>query len=73
MKREATSFLKKLAISVDYEMLELSQKAKVIPSLIEWSNLRSSDSVYDHMIITKYSSDEYVNIVTSKEINTSFI
>ncbi len=65
--------LKIPSISVDYAVMERSKKIKVIPSLFEWSDLGSFESVYDYLIKTGHPADEYGNIVIGTEIHTSFI
>ena len=61
------------SISVDYAVMERSKKIKVVPSLFEWSDLGSFESVYDYLIKTGHPADEYGNIVIGTEIHTSFI
>lgn len=65
--------LKIPSISVDYAVMERSQKIKVVPSLFEWSDLGSFESVYDYLIKTGHPADENGNIVIGTEIHTSFI
>lgn len=61
------------SISVDYAVMERSKKIKVVPSLFEWSDLGSFESVYDYLIKTGHPADEYGNIVIGTVIHTSFI
>lgn len=61
------------SISIDYAVMERSKKMKVVPSLFEWSDLGSFESVYDYLIKTWHPADEYGNIVIGTEIHTSFI
>ncbi|MBK5214528.1 MAG: NTP transferase domain-containing protein [Flavobacteriaceae bacterium] len=61
------------SISVDYAVMERSKKIKVVPSLFEWSDLGSFESVYDYLLKTGNQSDEFGNLVIGTEIHTSFI
>lgn len=65
--------LKIPSISVDYAVMERSKKIKVVPSLFEWSDLGSFESVYDYLIKIGHPADEHGNIVIGTEIHTSFI
>lgn len=61
------------SISVDYAVMERSKKMKVVPSLFEWSDLGSFESVYDDLTKTGHPADENGNIAIGTEIHTSFI
>ncbi|WP_417620239.1 mannose-1-phosphate guanylyltransferase [Oceanihabitans sediminis] len=61
------------SISVDYAIMERSDKIKVVPSLFEWSDLGSFESVYDYLIKTGHTVDESGNLVIGTDVHTSFI
>ena len=61
------------SISVDYAVMEKSKKIKVVPSVFEWSDLGSFESVYDYMKKINYPVDENGNMVLGTTMQTSFI
>lgn len=65
--------LKIPSIIVDYAVMERSKKMKVVPSLFEWSDMGSFESVYDYLLKSGYPVDKNGNIVIGTEIHTSFI
>lgn len=51
--------------SIDYAVMEKSDKVKVVPSNIEWSDLGSFDSLYDELPKDKYGNtlnDNHISI-----------
>jgi len=54
--------------SIDYAVMEKSNKVKVIPSDIAWSDLGSFDALYEEL-----SKDEYGNATTSIQNSTLII
>jgi len=50
--------------SIDYAVMEKSQRVKVVPSDIGWSDLGSFDALYDEL-----PKDEYNNTISKNSIN----
>ena len=50
------------AISIDYAVMEKSDKIKVVPSNFEWSDMGSFEAVYDYLKEQGHPVDEYGNM-----------
>lgn len=59
--------------SIDYAVMEKSNKIKVIPSLFSWSDLGSFESVYDYLISIGHKVDDNGNMVIGSEKYTAFL
>ncbi|MFD1292276.1 mannose-1-phosphate guanylyltransferase [Lutibacter holmesii] len=61
------------SISIDYAVMERSQKIKVIPTQFNWSDLGSFDSVYDYLISKGHTTDADGNMVIGTDNFTAFL
>lgn len=59
--------------SVDYAIMERSDKIKVVPSFFNWSDMGSFDSLYDYLVRKGHPSDEHGNIVLGGDKHTVFL
>jgi mannose-1-phosphate guanylyltransferase len=60
------------SISVDYAVMERTQKIKVVPSDFHWSDMGSFESIYDYLDKEGHPKDEFGNMVIGTEIHTEF-
>lgn len=60
------------SISVDYAVMERTNRIKVVPSVFHWSDMGSFESIYDYLEKGGYPKDEFGNIVIGTEIHTEF-
>lgn len=65
--------LKIPAISVDYAVMEGSEKIKVVSSNFEWSDMGSFDAIYDYLLEQGHPVDENRNMVIGSENYTAFV
>ncbi|WP_026837159.1 mannose-1-phosphate guanylyltransferase [Gillisia sp. JM1] len=65
--------LKIPSISIDYALMENSDKIKVVKSNFEWSDMGSFEAVYDHLKENGQPIDEYGNMVIGSEKFTAFV
>jgi mannose-1-phosphate guanylyltransferase len=61
------------SISVDYAIMEVSKKIKVIPSSFEWSDLGSFEAIYDYLVSNGHTTDLNGNMVIGTEKFTAFL
>ncbi len=61
------------SISIDYAVMERSKKIKVVPSMFDWSDLGSFESIYDYLSSTGHDVDENGNMVIGSDTYTSFL
>jgi len=61
------------SISIDYAVMERSEKIKVVPTKFKWSDLGSFDSVYDYLVSKNYPVDENGNMVIGTDNFTAFL
>jgi len=61
------------SISIDYAVMERSEKIKVVPTKFNWSDLGSFDSVYDYLVSKKHPIDEHGNMVIGTDNYTAFL
>ena len=61
------------SISIDYAVMERSEKIKVVPTKFNWSDLGSFDSVYDYLVSKEYPVDENGNMVIGTDNYTAFL
>ncbi|AWW29647.1 mannose-1-phosphate guanylyltransferase [Echinicola strongylocentroti] len=61
------------SISVDYAVMERTQKIKVVPSSFGWSDMGSFESVFEYMEQHGYSADEQGNMIIGSDIHTEFV
>mgnify|MGYP006190403447 CR=1 FL=1 len=60
------------SISVDYAVMERSQKVKVVPSDFQWSDMGSFDSIYEYLGAHGHPKDENGNMVVGSDLHTEF-
>lgn len=60
------------SISVDYAVMERTQKIKVVPSDFHWSDMGSFESIYEYLTKEGYPKDEFGNMVIGTDIHTEF-
>jgi len=61
------------SISIDYAVMEKSDKIKVVPTKFNWSDLGAFDSVYDYLVSKGYKVDAYGNMVIGTNTFTAFL
>lgn len=60
------------SISVDYAVMEKTKKIKVVPSVFEWSDMGSFESIYDYLKSTGHQVDSHGNMVIGTDLHTEF-
>jgi mannose-1-phosphate guanylyltransferase len=61
------------SISVDYAVMERSDKIKVIPADFSWSDMGSFEAIYDHLISNGHKVDDNRNMVIGSDKYTAFV
>ena len=61
------------SISVDYAVMEKTEKIKVVPSNFQWSDMGSFESIYDYFKSTGHFIDSSGNMVIGTNIHTEFL
>jgi len=61
------------SISIDYAVMEKSDKIKVVPTKFNWSDLGAFDSVYDYLVSKGYKVDAFGNMVIGTNTFTAFL
>ena len=61
------------SISIDYAVMERSDKIKVVPTSFDWSDLGSFESLYAYLKENGHAVDTEGNMVIGSETFTSFI
>lgn len=61
------------SISVDYAVMERSDKMKVVATTFDWSDLGSFESVYDYLKSKNHWVDGHGNMVIGSETPTEFV
>lgn len=59
--------------SIDYAVMERSERIKVIPSNFEWSDMGSYDSLYDYLKYKGHAVDAAGNMVIGTDKYVSFV
>lgn len=59
--------------SIDYAVMERSERIKVLPSNFIWSDMGSYDSLYDYLKVKGHKVDEKGNMVIGTEKSVSFL
>lgn len=70
---EETTSLNIPNISVDYAVMEKSQKIKVVASNFEWSDMGSFEAMYDYLKDQGHPVDSLGNMHIGKKVHTEFI
>ncbi|WP_316931231.1 mannose-1-phosphate guanylyltransferase [Chryseobacterium sp. P1-3] len=60
------------SISVDYAVMEKTDRLKVVKSNFKWSDMGSFESLYNYLKINGHSTDEHGNMVIGTNIHTEF-
>jgi mannose-1-phosphate guanylyltransferase len=60
------------SISVDYAVMERTDKIKVVPSTFQWSDMGSFESIYEYLQEMGHPQDEAGNMVIGTDIHTEF-
>tara|TARA_R110002020_G_scaffold256355_2_gene470038 strand:+ start:12332 stop:13330 length:999 start_codon:yes stop_codon:yes gene_type:complete len=61
------------SISVDYAVMEKTDKIKVVPSTFAWSDMGSFESIYDHFKKQGHPVDSKGNMVIGTNLHTEFL
>ena len=61
------------SISVDYAVMEKTQKIKVVPSAFGWSDMGSFESIYAYLIAEGHPTDPAGNMVIGTSLHTEFL
>jgi mannose-1-phosphate guanylyltransferase len=61
------------SISVDYAVMEKSDKIKVVKADFDWSDMGSFEAVYDHLLKVGHPVDENGNMVIGSKKFTAFV
>ena len=61
------------SVSIDYAVMEHSEKIKVVKSCFEWNDMGSFEAVYDHLKENGHPIDEAGNMVIGSEKYTAFV
>ncbi|MHA7131848.1 mannose-1-phosphate guanylyltransferase [Algoriphagus namhaensis] len=64
--------LKIPSISVDFAVMERTDKIKVVPSFFSWSDMGSFESIYEYFLNQGYPVDEHGNMVLGTDLHTEF-
>lgn len=60
------------SISVDYAVMERTKKIKVVPSLFQWSDMGSFESICEYLEEMGHPKDELGNMVIGTTVHTEF-
>jgi mannose-1-phosphate guanylyltransferase len=60
------------SISVDYAVMERTKKIKVVPSLFQWSDMGSFESIYEYLEQSGHPKDVSGNMVIGTSVHTEF-
>ena len=72
-KLEMLSSLEIPSVSVDYAVMEKSEKIKVVPSSFEWSDMGSFEAVYDYLKEQGQPVDKFGNMQIGSSRHVSFV
>ncbi len=61
------------SISVDYAVMERSERIKVVRAEFEWSDMGSFEAIYDYLKLQGHKTDENGNMVIGTGIYTAFV
>jgi len=60
------------SISVDFAVMERTEKIKVVPAEFEWSDMGSFESIYDYLSKQGHPKDDLGNMVIGTKLHTEF-
>lgn len=61
------------SISVDYAVMERTEKIRMVPSAFDWSDMGSFESIYDHFAATGHPIDSNGNMCIGTQIHSEFV
>lgn len=61
------------SISVDYAVLEKTDKIKAVKAHFKWSDMGSFESVYDYLKQKKHPIDKHGNMVIGSDLHKEFL
>lgn len=61
------------SISIDYAVMEKTQKIKAVKAFFDWSDMGSFESVYDYLKSKNHPIDKNGNMVIGSSIHTEFL
>ncbi|GHB49715.1 mannose-1-phosphate guanylyltransferase [Mongoliitalea lutea] len=61
------------SLSVDYAVMERSEKIKVVPSSFQWSDMGSFESIYDYFQEEGHAVDDDGNMIIGNNTYTAFV
>jgi len=61
------------SISVDYAVMEKTDKIKAVKASFIWSDMGSFESVYDYLLSINHPVDKHGNMVIGTEVSTEFL
>ena len=61
------------SISVDYAVMERSEKIRMVPSDFEWSDMGSFESIYDYLDSHGYPKDSNGNMCIGAQVHWEFL
>ena len=61
------------SISVDYAVMEKTDKIKVVPSAFDWSDMGSFEAIYEYNQAQGYPIDSKGNMVIGSELHIEFV
>jgi mannose-1-phosphate guanylyltransferase len=61
------------SISVDYAVMERSEKIRMVPSDFEWSDMGSFESIYDYLDSNGYPKDSNGNMCIGTQVHWEFL
>jgi mannose-1-phosphate guanylyltransferase len=61
------------SISVDYAVMERTDKIKMVPSFFDWSDMGSFESIYDYLSSQGHPQDSNGNMVIGTNLHTEFL
>jgi mannose-1-phosphate guanylyltransferase len=61
------------SISVDYAVMEKTDRLKVVKSNFKWSDMGSFESLYNYLKNNGHATDEYGNMLIGTDIHTEFL
>ncbi len=61
------------SISIDYAVMERSNKIKVVPACFRWNDLGSFESLYDYLKVDGHAVDSNGNMVIGSSVFSAFV
>ena len=61
------------SISVDYAVMEKTEKLQAVIGRFKWSDMGSFESIYDYLLSKKHPIDKHGNMVIGSDLHTEFL